>query len=174
MDKKTIEAAGAYAKNYLENLLNFYGINVAVEVRIDDQVIQLDVPSTRLNRFLIGNSAETLAAFQSLVSLVLSSQGYQHHRVNLDIAKYKQQRLSRLANRARAWLAEVKQQRRPKELEPMNPAERRLVHQLAAKADLKSSSVGFGSRRRVVLKPGQTDNLSQDQPASGQSVTGTN
>ena len=43
-----------FAARYLEDLLSFFGINVAVNSTIDDEVIQLSVPSTSLNSLLIG------------------------------------------------------------------------------------------------------------------------
>ena len=43
-----------FASRYLEDLLSFFGINVAVSSTVDDEVIQLSVPSTSLNSLLIG------------------------------------------------------------------------------------------------------------------------
>ena len=153
MDKETIESAAAYSKDYMENLLNFFGLNLRIETEIDGPVIQLNVPSNRLNRLLIGAGAETLNAWQNIVMVALSSQGYRYCRVNLDIAGYKQQRLARLTTKAQAWVKEVQRTQSSKQLEPMNPAERRAIHQLAATAGLTTKSVGYGRQRAVVLYP---------------------
>ena len=50
----SIEEAIQYAKKYLEDLLSFFGLNTEVHATADDEVIQLGVPSTHLNGFLIG------------------------------------------------------------------------------------------------------------------------
>ncbi len=61
-----------FATKYLEDLLSFFGINVAVWSTIDDQVIQLSVPSTSLNSLLIGKNAGNLRALQHIVSMGLT------------------------------------------------------------------------------------------------------
>ena len=46
-----------FATKYLEDLLSFFGINVAVYSTIEDDVIQLSIPSTSMNSLLIGKNA---------------------------------------------------------------------------------------------------------------------
>jgi spoIIIJ-associated protein len=41
------------------------------------------------------------------------------------------------------------------DLQPMNAADRRVVHQLAAEYGLVSDSAGDGRDRHIVLKPGE-------------------
>ena len=53
-----------YATKFLEDLLSFFGINVAVDSTSDDEVIQLEVPSTSLNSLLIGRNADNLRSLQ--------------------------------------------------------------------------------------------------------------
>ncbi|HEX5395287.1 MAG TPA: hypothetical protein VFW52_02995, partial [Candidatus Saccharimonadales bacterium] len=53
--KDDIEEAIQYAKKYLEDLLSFFGLNTDVYATTEDhEVIELNVPSTHLNGFLIG------------------------------------------------------------------------------------------------------------------------
>ena len=78
-----------FATKYLEDLLSFFGINVAVWSTIDDQVIQLSVPSTSLNSLLIGKNAGNLRALQHIVSMGLTMKNAEITRVNIDIADYK-------------------------------------------------------------------------------------
>ena len=148
-----MEESNAYAKEYIEDLLAFFGLNVEVEAVVDDEVIQIDIPSTHLNNHLIGPGATTLRAMQGLLATALNHQNYACHRINLDVAGYKKQRLDRLAGRASGWIREVKDSGQPKELSPMNPAERRLVHRLAADQGLTSESAGVGRGRYVVIRP---------------------
>ena len=48
-----------FATKYLEDLLSFFGINVAVYSTIEDDVIQLSIPSTAYSTILtqVGRSA---------------------------------------------------------------------------------------------------------------------
>lgn len=153
MDKQDIEEAIRYAKKYLEDLVSFFGLNTDVYATSEDDVIELSVPSTRLNGFLIGQRGDTMRSLQFLVSSALKNQGFAYNRVNVDIADYKKQRADRLAEKAEAWVKKVKDTGQLMELKPMNAADRRTIHKLAADWGLVSESLGDGRDRRVVLKP---------------------
>ncbi|QQS18947.1 KH domain-containing protein [Candidatus Saccharibacteria bacterium] len=85
-----VEAAIQYAKKYLEDLLSFYGLNTDVYATTEDnEVIELNIPSTHLNGFLIGQRGETMRSMQFLVSSALKNQNYAVCRVNVDVAEYK-------------------------------------------------------------------------------------
>lgn len=148
-----MEESIVYAKKYLEDLLSFFGLNTDVYATSEDDVIELQVPSTHLNGFLIGQRGENMRALQFLVSNALKNQGYQYTRVNVDIAEYKKQRAQRLIERAEAWMKSVKEDGKPMELKPMNAADRRTIHKLAAEWGVVSESVGEGPTRHIVLRP---------------------
>lgn len=143
-----------YAKKYLEDLLSFFGLNTDVRAsNSDDEVIELNVPSTHLNGFLIGQRGETMHALQFLVSSALKSNNYEITRVNIDVADYKQQRANRLAEQAEEWIASVKKSGQPMELRPMNAADRRTVHRVANEHGVATESIGEGRDRHIVLTP---------------------
>lgn len=149
----SLEEAIQYAKKYLEDLVSFFGLNTDVYATSDDEVIQLSVPSTRLNGFLIGQHGDTMRSLQFLVSMALKNNNYEHTRVNVDIADYKRQRADRLREKAEEWVKQVQSSGESMDLQPMNAADRRIVHQLAAEYSLTSESVGEGRERHIVLKP---------------------
>ncbi len=159
----SMEEAIQYAKKYLEDLLSFFGLNTDVYATSDSEVIQLNVPSTHLNGFLIGQRGENMRSLQYLTSTALKNNDFEHNRVNVDIAEYKKQRADRLRERAEEWAKEVRDSGKPMDLQPMNAADRRVVHQLAAEYNLSSDSVGEGRDRHIVLKP---DSASTDENAS--------
>jgi spoIIIJ-associated protein len=148
----SLEEAIVYAKKYIEDLLSFFGLNTDVYATSDDEVIQLNVPSTHLNGFLIGQHGENMRSLQYLTSTSLKNGNFVHTRVNVDIADYKKQRADRLRDKAEEWVKKVRDTGEPMDLEPMNPADRRVVHQLAADYSLTSDSVGEGRDRHIVLK----------------------
>ena len=151
-----MEESIQYAKKYLEDLLSFFGLNTDVYASSEDgEVIELNIPSTHLNGFLIGQHGETVRAIQFLVSNALKSQNYEVNRVNVDVADYKKQRADRLAETAREWIKRVQETGEPYEVRPMNAADRRVVHQAAADAGVVSESVGEGRDRHIVLKPAE-------------------
>lgn len=150
-----MEEAIQYAKKYLEDLLSFFGLNTDVYATHDGEVIQLNVPSTAMNGFLIGSHGDNMRSLQYLTSTALKNNDYEFWRVNVDIAGYKQQRADRLAEKAQAWVDKVKSSGEPMDLEPMNAADRRIIHKLADEFGLTTESVGEGRDRHVVLKPGE-------------------
>jgi spoIIIJ-associated protein len=149
---ESLEEAIVYAKKYLEDLLSFFGLNTDVHATSDDEVIQLNVPSTHLNGFLIGQRGENMRSLQYLTSTALKNNDYAHSRVNVDIAEYKKQRADRLRDKAEDWVKQVRDSGEPMNLDPMNAADRRVIHQLAAEYGLTSESDGEGRERHIVLK----------------------
>jgi len=148
------EEAIRFAKKYLEDMLSFFGLNVDVYATSeDDEVIELSVPSTHLNGFLIGNRGETMRSLQYLTSMALKSKEFEMNRVNVDIADYKRQRAHRLEEKAEAWLKEVQESGQAKALPPMNSADRRTIHKLASDYGLSTESEGEGRDRHIVIKP---------------------
>lgn len=149
-----MEEAIQYAKKYLEDILSFFGLNIDVYATTEDnEVIELNVPSTHLNGFLIGQRGETMRALQYMVGTALKNQEFEHNRVNVDIADYKKSRAERLRKTAEEWVKSVKESGEPMHLKPMNAADRRTVHKLADDEGLTTESEGEGRERHVVLKP---------------------
>lgn len=147
-----MEEASVFAKKYLEDLLSFFGLKIDVSVSLQEGFIQLDVPSTHLNGFLIGNRSETLQAIHGLTIAAVQQNSNQSVRLNIDIANYKKQRAERLSRRAQTWIDEVKDKGIDKQLEPMNASDRRIIHQLATSLGVTTESVGEGQQRRIILK----------------------
>lgn len=146
------EASVNFAKKYLEDLLSFFGLNTEVKAHADDEVIELSVPSTHLNGFLIGQRGETLRSLQFLISTTLKNKDAELNRVNVDIADYKRQRYDRLAEQVKLWANSVISSGGSRHLEPMNAAERRIVHQTITEyGELETVSEGEGRDRHVVI-----------------------
>ena len=146
------EASIAFARKYLEDILSFFGLNTDVAVTCDDDVIELSVPSTYLNGFLIGQRGDTLRSLQQLISTTLKNREAELTRVNVDIAGYKKQRSERLVEQVKDWIKIVQETGEPRHLSPMNAAERRVVHQAVSEyGDIETHSEGEGRDRHVVL-----------------------
>ncbi|MBQ2660606.1 single-stranded DNA-binding protein [Candidatus Saccharibacteria bacterium] len=140
-----------FAARYLEDLLSFFGINVAVTSTIDDEVIQLSVPSTSLNSLLIGRNADNLRALQHIVSMALVSKDAEVTRVNVDVANYKRQRADKIEEKAEGWIRRVRETGKPIELN-LNAADRRVVHKFAQDySDIETHSEGEGRERKLII-----------------------
>lgn len=151
-----MEESVQYAKKYLEDVLSFFGLNTDVHATTeDDEVIELQVPSTQLNGFLIGQHGDTVRALQFMVSNALKNNGYEVTRVNVDVADYKKQRADRLSQKAEEWIKQVQDSGEPMHLQPMNAADRRTIHKVASEAGLATESEGEARDRHIVLKPAE-------------------
>jgi spoIIIJ-associated protein len=148
MDK---QQATEFAKKYVEDLLTFFGVNITVEATCEDDVIEINVPSTILNSLLIGRNAETLRSLQYMVSTVLRNKNAAVERVNVDIADYKKQRAERVATQAREWIEEVRRTG-SSHVARLNPADRRIVHNVASEyTDIHTFSEGEGHDRYITI-----------------------
>lgn len=141
-----------FAAKYLEDLLSFFGINVAVYSTIDDEVIQLSVPSTSLNSLLIGKNADNLRSLQHIVQAALMAREAEVYRVNVDIADYKRQRADRITEKAEGWIKKVRATGESMILN-LNAADRRIIHKLAEDySDITTHSEGEGRERKLIIE----------------------
>ena len=138
-----------FATKYLEDLLSFFGINVAVYSTIEDDVIQLSIPSTSMNSLLIGKNANNLRALQHIVMMTLVAGNAEVTRVYIDVADYKRQRADKIERQAENWIQEVRRTGNEKVLD-LNAADRRVVHRFAQDySDIETFSQGEGRERRL-------------------------
>lgn len=168
------EEAIRFAKKYLEDILSFFGLNTNVYATCEEDVIELDVPSTHLNGFLIGQRGDTLRSLQYLVSTALKNNDQALTRVNVDVADYKRHRRERLASRAERWIEDVKSSKEAKSLRPMNPADRRVVHKTVGDiGGVESHSEGIGRDRFVIITPMKAeDGEDEDESEKNEEVDG--
>ncbi len=103
---------------------------------------------------LIGRRAETLAALQYLVRLMVNHRV--HHWVNLvvDVEGYKARREEQLVRLAERMAERAASTGRAVALEAMPPRERRIVHiTLRNHPQVTTQSVGEGEQRKVTIIP---------------------
>lgn len=140
-----------FAKQYLADLLTFFEVNVEIDASLEDDVIELRVPSTEINSLLIGRNAETLRSLQFIVSTTLRGKDAEVSRVNIDVADYKKQRAEKVAKQAKEWIEEVLQTNDSKVLQ-LNAADRRIVHHVASEyPNIRTFSEGEGRDRRIII-----------------------
>ena len=141
------------ARKFLEDILSFFGLNATIAASVEEDVIELSVPSTHLNGFLIGQHGDTLRALQAMVSTMLKNKEAALNRVNIDIADYKQHRAEKLLEQLSIWVEKVRETKEPYALQPMNPADRRTIHRgLEDYSDVTSHSEGEARDRHIVLE----------------------
>jgi spoIIIJ-associated protein len=101
---------------------------------------------------LIGRRAETLNALQYLLALIISKQATHWVQVVVDVEGYRNRRERQLRQLARRMADQVIRSGKRQVLEPMSPAERRIVHlELRDHAEVKTESVGEEPNRKISI-----------------------
>ncbi len=105
---------------------------------------------------LFGSGGQTLEGFEYLVNIILNRTSKDRPRVVFELEGHVNPRKQAAIDEAHRAANEVRRTGRVYRLEPMNSAERRLVHQtLANEADVETASEGEGPFRKVVVRPKQ-------------------
>lgn len=105
-------------------------------------------------KLFIGTQGANLSSLQHLIRTVLRRQLSQPVFINVDVNGYRARRERSLMGLAETAAQRAKAQGRTVVLQPMEAADRRLIHTaLAARPDVKTESLGDEPNRRVVIKP---------------------
>jgi len=149
------EQADAVA-DFVEELLSLMGIDAIAEPVAVGERLYVDVVdgADADMDLLLGAHGQTLDAIQELARQVVSRQLDQRVRVIVDVQDYRKRREEQLQEHARRVADEVIREGEERELEPMNPLERKIVHDtLALIAGVGSLSRGEEPDRYVVVVP---------------------
>jgi spoIIIJ-associated protein len=150
-DNALLVREGDIAADYLERLLDIvdYDGDIDLDVENDRAVVAIIGGDLRP---LIGPRGEVLDALQELTRLAVQQQTGVRSRLMLDIAGHRAQRRQELATLAAETAARVVANGEPVRLSPMNPFERKVVHDAVAAIDgVTSESEGEEPNRRVVV-----------------------
>ena len=149
--------AAALATETVSKILQAAGVNVSRTLRaahdpeVGGPIIDLTGEDSGL---LIGRRGQTLQALQFLVNLIVRKELGENVRVLLDVERYRQRREASLRDMATKVAARVAQSNRSITLEPMPPADRRIVHTtLTDHPGVTTESAGVGDNRKVTISP---------------------
>lgn len=139
------------AIDVLETLLRLMGLVGGVETSHDEMRLILNIEGDDLG-ILIGRRGQTLACLQYIVRLIVAGRLKAWLPLNVDVCGYKKRRCDSLRELALRLAEQVKLRRRSVTLEPMPPAERRVIHlALTNHPDVITHSIGEGTSRKIVI-----------------------
>ena len=151
-----VEEQAREAEAFTRGLIEAFGAPATVAVTIDEEGgVLVDVTGRDLG-LLVGPRGATLQAIEELVRTVVQrrTEG-RGARINVDVAGYRAKRREALARFAEELAHKVRETGRDQALEPMPPADRKVVHDTIAALDgVTTVSEGEEPRRRVVVRPG--------------------
>ncbi len=150
-DPETLSEAGRTAYDFLKNVTEKMGVQVAIRVTEEDDHLSVAMMGDTLG-ILIGRRGDTLDALQYLVSLQVNKHRDGYMRVSLDTENYRAKREEALTRLAQRMAARARKTGRRVTLEPMNPYERRVLHSaLQNNPYVSTHSEGEEPYRRVVI-----------------------
>jgi len=146
-----LEQQARVAREFLEGLVEAYGLEGTVSAEIDDEVIIADVRGDQTEA-LVGVRGSVRSAIHELTRTVLQRYSADTARLRLDIAGYAERRREALSIYAEQLIEQLMAEGGEIMLEPMSPADRKVIHDVAAAHDgVNSYSEGEAPRRYVVL-----------------------
>ena len=152
-EQADIETQATVSREFLEGLLDAFGLEATVTSRIEDDILLLDVAGEQ-SEALVGQRGAVLDAVLELTRTVVQRKTFGAPRMRLDIAGYTERRREALRIYAAKLAEKVKESGGELMLEPMNPADRKVVHDTIADIDgVRSFSEGEDSDRAVVVAP---------------------
>ena len=154
-DGITLQEQAEVAKEFLEGLLDRYGLQADIEVReLDAETVELAASGEGLG-VLVGPKGATIAALQDVTRSVVQRRfPNRTDRILVDVAGYRQRRIAALRRFTEQVAGEVLETGAERALEPMSPADRKVVHDTVVSIDgVSSSSQGEEPYRFVVISP---------------------
>jgi len=147
----TIEEQARIATQFLEGLVDAFGLEGTVTTKIEDDVIVADVDGEQTEA-LVGVRGSVRSAIHELTRTVMQRYGHDTARLRLDIAGYAERRRQALTIYADRLIDQLMVEGGEVMLEPMSPADRKVIHDAAAAREgVNSYSEGESPRRYVVL-----------------------
>lgn len=162
----SLEEQAKITGDFLEGLLSAYGLEGEVETSVEDDVIIANVNGEQTEA-LVGVRGSVRSALHELSRTVLQRYAQDSARLRLDVAGYAEKRRQALTIYAEGLIDQLTSSGGEIMLEPMSPADRKVIHDAAASREgVSSYSEGEAPRRFVVLSapaPAVSDTASSEE-----------
>jgi spoIIIJ-associated protein len=153
VDEVPVVTQAETAKEFARGLVEALGVPARVTSRVDEDTVLVEVEGEQLG-LLVGPKGATLTAIEELVRTVVQRRTGGHGaRVNVDVGGYRAKRRDALGEFSRRLARRVLEDETEQSLEPMSPADRKVVHDAVAEIEgVTTISEGEEPRRRVVIR----------------------
>ena len=127
LTEEEISANKEIIKDFLDDVFKAMSLEVELNITVEDDNMCVELKGAEMG-VLIGKRGQTLDSLQYLTNLAVNRKSSKYVRVKIDTEDYRRRRKQTLENLAKNVAFKVKRTKRPVELEPMNPFERRIIH----------------------------------------------
>ena len=150
-EETLLERQTLVVKEFLDGLLDQFGLEGKVDAQFEDKAIYVDVTGDQTEA-LIGQKGSVMQAVHELTRTIVQRKTSRGCRLRLDINGYNAKRRQALTKYARLLAEQVLEEGGEIMLEPMNSADRKVVHNAIADIEgAHSYSEGSEPRRSVVI-----------------------
>jgi len=150
----TPQEVGDAAVKFMDGLTEAFGASGSSSLSVDELQLEVNVSGDELG-LLVGPGGRTLNAIQDLARVAAQRRLGDHDtRLRIDVAGYRGRREEALGKFARGVADEVRSSGEARSLEPMNSADRKVVHDVLNEQDgVGSRSEGEDPNRRIIIEP---------------------
>lgn len=150
----TPEEVGAAAVTFLEGLVDAIGAEATTSLTVEGTELDVSVTGSDIG-LLVGPGGRTLMAVQDLTRVASQRRLGDHDtRLRVDVGDYRVRRKEALEKFAMKVADEVVASGEAKALEPMNSADRKVIHDVLNEHEaVTSHSDGDDPARRVIISP---------------------
>lgn len=147
----TVEEQAQVAAEFLDGLLDAFGLEGEVITRTEDEILYIDISGDQTEA-LVGAKGAIMQSVLELTRTVIQRKTFGAPRMRIDIAGYAERRREALKIYTAKLVEKVLAEKGEVMLEPMNPADRKVVHDAVAEHDgVRSFSEGEDPHRSVVI-----------------------
>lgn len=145
-----LEKEGDIAADYLEALLDIAELGGDIDMDVEGDRALVAIVGEDLGQ-LVGKRGEVLDALQELTRLAVTRETGNRSRLMLDVAGHREKRRAELSEIGTKAAKKAQESGESVKLQPMNPYERKIVHDAIAAAGAASESEGEEPRRYIVV-----------------------
>lgn len=154
---------------FLETLLSKMGISFAkMKTRKEGKTLFITIEGIVETGFVIGKNGSMLETIQYFINRVFESDNT-FERIYVDANGYRQRKENQFLDKFLPQFKKIKLNGKAITLEPMNPAERRIIHRhIEKQRGLKTLTIGEGEIKRIVVfsaKQKESEVLKNPKPA---------
>lgn len=138
-------------ENFLRGLFEIAGETARISLPEHEDGLLVDLQSARV---FVGENQAALRGLAHLIEIYLKRSFGQDKRIYADADGYRKRRQTELQELALQLAEEAVRERKRIVLDPMEPYERKAIHEVLGQiATVRSQSEGVGEARRVVIEP---------------------
>jgi len=162
-------SASERAEEIVSDMLRLMRLSCQLHVTEEKNALVIDIETAGSDGLLIGKGGHTLSALEYVANRMLQRGSRKTPKIILDVSGYKRRREDFLENKALSLAEQVKAAKKQVTTEPMDAADRRIVHAvLKSDTSVETRSVGHGRVKSIIVAPATGGSKGKSRSRGGQ------